>query len=223
MIIDNTYFIGEIYIPNAKPSVSSDVTTVASDLNLFINKYEKDCLLRCLGYSLYADFVDNLDLTKPTYIKDGADAKWDELLNGKIYTINNKQLQWNGIRFKNSSSDKKPNRSFLANYVYWFYEQDYDVFRAGVGNVKGKSKNAENVSSAPKVVRAWNEMVYMIRGKQTQPVYIHKPFGIGVDYYQNSNEVDLYKFIKDMNILVSNTYENFTPSYWGDELNEFGI
>lgn len=224
MIVDNTYFVNELYIPNAKPSVTSDITTVQSELNSFINKYERDCLIRCIGYTLYAELVSMLDLAETTLIKTGSDAKWDDLVNGKVYTINGKSLQWRGLRFKNIETDLKPNRSFIANYIYWFYEQDADVLRAGIGNVQGKAKNAERVSAAPKVSRAWNEMVKMICGEEENPRVLINTFGrVGVDYYVSNNEVDLYKFIKDSNLNTPDTYVGFTPTYWNKGVNELGI
>ena len=62
MIIDNTYFKGEIYIPHAKPSVVSVGDGVSDEIITFINEYEKEALLSCLGFQLYKEFVSNIDL-----------------------------------------------------------------------------------------------------------------------------------------------------------------
>ena len=43
MIIDNTYFIDEIYISHAKPSITDDVTQVENDIMNFIDEYSRDC------------------------------------------------------------------------------------------------------------------------------------------------------------------------------------
>ena len=41
MIIDNTYFVNEIFIPHAKPSVTDSVTGVAEAMISYIDMYEK--------------------------------------------------------------------------------------------------------------------------------------------------------------------------------------
>ena len=89
MIIDNTYFIDEIFIPHAKPSITDNVTAISSDISSFIKTYEKDCLIKCLGYKLYQELLSRLDNTKPTLIKDGSDEKWNKLVNGGEYTDSN--------------------------------------------------------------------------------------------------------------------------------------
>jgi hypothetical protein len=223
MIIDNTYFINELYIPHAKPSVTSDVVTVDSQLNSFINKYERDCLVRCLGLKLYNEFISNIDVNQKTLIKTTSDDKWNKLLNGGTYTINNDDFEWRGLRFKNSDLDAKPNRSLIANYVFWHFESNNDSYNTGNGNVRPKAKNADKVSASLKVVKSWNEMVEMIQGKEINQNVIYSRFGIGLDYYQDSTEVDLYKFIEDSNTILEDTYPNFKPNYWRESLNEMGI
>lgn len=54
MLIDATYFIGEINIPNV------DQPAVLENVNLFINKYEKKFLILLLGQSVYDDFINGL-------------------------------------------------------------------------------------------------------------------------------------------------------------------
>jgi len=222
MITDNTYYINELYIPHAKPSISSDVTTVSAELNDFIEEYERECLIKSLG-ELYIEFESQLDYSETNGLKSGADSKWDDLLNGKSYTDpSGKSVQWRGIRFKKVSSDTKPTRSFLANYVYYNFEENYNSFRSGTGNVK-KPKNVEVVSPAPKVIKAWRKMVEMIQGREPQGNVLVRRMGVGVDWYNENREVSLYKFINDMNDETADTYENFTPGYWDGMKNQLGI
>lgn len=222
MIIDNTYFIGEVYISHAKPSVVD--VDVDNELSLFIDDYARDCLIKCLGYNLFLEFEAQLDSTKDNGLKESADEKWDRLLNGHSYTgSDGKDAVWRGIRFKSRTSDDKPTKSFLANFVYWYYERNYDITRAGVGNTKPLPKGAEIVTAAPKVTKAWNKFVELVQGKENV-VDIYERFGlIGVDYYgQGGRDICLYKFIKEMNIETENYYENFEPSEW-DNQNQMGI
>ena len=224
MITNNTYFTNQLYIPHAKPSITSDVTTVSAELNAFIEKYERECLIKCLGFQLFKEFEAQLDSGETNGLKGGADTKWDDLLNGKEYTDpQGKLVNWRGIRFKNATGDTAPNRSFLANYVYYHYEENHDIFRVGVGNVKPKAKNAETASAAPKVIRAWREMVEMIQGREVSGRLLIKNFGFGVDYYNINQEVTLYKFINDMNDDTPDTYSDFLPGFWDGMRNQFGI
>jgi hypothetical protein len=192
----------------------------------FIQKYEEECLIKCLGYSLAHEFLAELDTTKTNGLKETADSKWDDLLNGKSYTNpDGEEVIWKGIRFKNLPTADKPNRSFLANYVYWFYEQGNVITVAGIGSTKQKSKNSVIVNKTPNVVRAWREMVEMIQGKPIERKLLVNRFGYGVDYYNGGNvDVNLYKFIIDMNELTPDTYQNFKRYYWDiEQQNQFGL
>lgn len=223
MIIDNTYFKNEIYIPHAKPSVNDEVVAVDIELVSFINEYERDCLIKCLGFSLFNEFLAVLDSTKPNGLVDGVNAKWNDLLNGKTYANSaGVQVAWRGIRFKSSKAEgAKPDVSFLANYIYWFYEQERETSNSGIGHVKEKSKNAENVSASAKVIKAWRKFVLMVQGETKAPLIMENRYGYGIDWYQGGEEINLYRFINDMNA-TETIYANFTPKTWVTQ-NQFGI
>ena len=223
MIIDNTYFIDEIYIPNAKPSVTSNITSVSASILNFISEYERECLIESLGYQLYKEFSDNLDSTKSNGLKVGADAKWDDLLNGKAYTNSDgKAVEWLGVRRKAKSSDTTYSKSFIAQYVYFFYEQNANTTNTGVGHIVEDVKNATVLTSPPKVFKAWNKFVDIVQGKKVSPTYMQGRYGTGVDYFNYEWGISLYKFIQDQNELVKDTYANFTPKLW-TRINEFGL
>jgi len=227
MIIDNAYFIDEIFIPHAKPSVTDSVTDVSQDIVSFIEVYSQEALLKCLGYALFKEFSANLDATKPNGLITSADAKWDRLLNGTEYVDpSGKTVYWKGIRFKSAGTY---NKSFLADYTYYFYEKSDDEDRVGVGNVKQQSKNAVVVSKTPKVVAAWRRFVKAVQGESVQPGITYKGYqryhggiSVGIDYYGQNQEVSLYKFIKDTNATTANTYQSFDPHYFRT-INQFGI
>jgi hypothetical protein len=229
-ITDNTYYKNEIYIPHAKPSVTSDVTTVSAELDAFIEEYERDCLIKCLGFQLFKLFYDELDNSETNGLLATADAKWNDLLNGKDYTNSQGDLvSWRGIRWKAMSTDTLYSRSFLANYVFYNYEQNADVFRTGVGYVKGQAKNAEERSPAPRVINAWRKMVDVIQGKEKVVTVLNHQYhhlnrhGLALDYYYDNSEITLYRFIRDMNLAVDETYPDFKPQYWNAYKNQFGI
>jgi len=227
MIIDNGYFIDEIFIPHAKPSITDSVTEIGEDISSFIETYSREALLKCLGFALFKEFSANLDISKPNGLIDGANAKWDKLLNGTEYTDPSGSLvEWRGIRFK---SKNEYNKSFLADYTYYFYEKSNDDDRVGVGNVKQQSKNAIVVSKTPKVVAAYRRFVKAVQGENCVPSIgiktysgYHTGIGVGFDYFGNNQEVNLYKFINDTNQITPDTYLNFTPSYFAN-VNQFGI
>ena len=223
MITNNTYYKNELYIPHAKPSITSDVTQVASELSSFIAKYERQCLIMCLGLQLSLEFINKLDSKRSNGLIVGADQKWDDLLNGKTYNNPNGDfVEWRGIRFK-SPGCSTYDSSFLANYVYSKFEQNYDLTRTGIGDGKIQGKNIEERSSAPKVMRAIREMTNMIQGKEYDSKVLERRVGFGIDYYEENMETSLYTFIRDMNHLVADTYDNFKPTYWNRQQNQFGI
>lgn len=224
MITNNTYYKNNIYIPHAKPSITSDVTTVSAELDDFIEKYERECLIKSLGIELFVLFSLELDSTQTNGLKGTADAKWNDLLNGKIYTDPaGKLVEWRGIRFKAKQADTLPSVSFLANFVYYNYESNFEGFRTGVGVVEPKAKNAERMSPAKKVTDAWREMVEMIQGKTVSSTAIINHNGLGIDFYDENQEVSLYKFIEDSNKLVADTYPSFKKGYWEEATNRFGL
>ena len=217
MIIDNSYFVNEIFIPHAKPSISDDVTAVSADITSFIDTYSKECLIKCLGYALFKEFSEQLDFSKPNGLKDGANAKWDKLLNG--------HEEWKGIRYKTTS---EYNKSFLADYVYYFYEKSEDDDRVGIGNVKQSGKNSTLVSKTPKVVAAWRRFFNAVQGGQyfpsiyTMTMPVLGVNGFGIDWLAQSEEMTLYKYIKDTNTATPDTYVAFKPFSFTNA-NQFGI
>jgi len=222
MIINNTYFKGEIYLPQAKPGITSNVTEVDGEILDFIYDYSESCLEYCLGLELFLDFKDNLDNKKENGLKDLADPKWDLLLNGHIYNdINGNKKRFKGIRYKSGREDCY-DRSFLAYYVYFFYESNQFIQTVGIGDVKPKVKNAEVVSPSFKVTKAWRRFYKMVQGETNAPILYKSNHGCGVDYFRNKGESTLYGFINDMNKIDETNYPNFDPKDWNN-INQYGI
>jgi hypothetical protein len=221
MIIDNTYFKGEIYLPFSAPSVSDDIKRTEEDVTEFINDYSRDVLLKSLGTTLFIELESQLDDTEENGLIDGADSKWDELLNGKVYTNpEGEDVIWRGIRYK-SKSTSVYNRSFIANYVYVYHESNSFITRSEIGNQIQMGKNGETVVPNQKVVKSWSKFVKLVQGDEVKPNIVR---GCGVDYFNaGGSDVSMYKFINDSNNLVEDTYIGFNPKTWNDEVNEFGI
>lgn len=222
MIVDNTYFKNEIYIPNATPSVAGSVAGVGSNVIDFINKYEAECLRLCLG-PLYIELLDNIDENGPSLIKQSSDIKWDELVNGKEYicpTTGDIRI-WRGIRFKDSGSDHF--RSFISYYIYFFHERSNYETRSMTGTQVENPANARSVVPTNKLVNSWNNFVELVQGSNYPPVIYGKGELLGVDYYNSNKDwlVSLYQFIRDSNF-DSETYKNFLPKRW-NSINVFGV
>jgi hypothetical protein len=85
MLIDRTYFIGELNIPNtSKPEIGGLV-------DWFIEKYEEKFLTEVLGYELYKAFKAGLQSVT-------VDQKWTDLIEGVEYTnTQSKTAFWRGL------------------------------------------------------------------------------------------------------------------------------
>lgn len=225
MIIDNTYFKGDIYIPHAKPSITDSITGVDDEIIAFINEYARECLYQSLGPVLFAELDDNLDSTQPDGLSIAADAKWDELLNGTTYVdpVSGETLVWRGIRYKSNPAGEY-DKSFLANYVYFYYERNAYITRTDAGHVKENSKNSFNVAPTLKVTTAWNKFVDAVQGKENKPRHNVKYGLLLVDYYdpEQNLDVSMKKFINDSNEIEANKYMGYSPRTW-NRLNRFGI
>lgn len=222
MIIDNTYFVNNIFIPHAKPSVTDSVTGVAESMVAYIDRYEREALIKSLGYQMYLELVDNIDVTQSTLIKVGSDEKWDWLVNGQEYTLDDgTNKAWLGLRriIPGATSGVVHKSSLLADYVYYFYEKSTDTDTTGVGEVIHSGENSETVSKTPKVIAAMRSFVKQVQGEEIIPSLYCNSFGVGVDWYKNKNTygVCLYEFIKD-----NGTFDKFVQSTFRMP-NQFGI
>lgn len=202
MIISRSYFVSLIDVPNSQDtSPNSDLLGNGIKLDLFIEEHEQEVLIDCLGYSLYAELSNELDSNNSNGLKDTAHQKWNDLLNGKTYEINDIPVKWKGLIFK----DKELPRSLIAYYVFCeFLNSDLYSYR-GVGVQKEKSKNAIAVSADPLHVASFRKF--------------HKL----TEFSNYSNGLkSLYDFIQDMNNLDSDTYLNWHPKRFNNK-NLFGI
>lgn len=139
-LIDETYFIGELNLPNTNDE------NVIEVLEQFIDKYEKSFLTDLLGYELYKEFTAGLKVSP-------VDQKWKDLRDGAEYTYNQRLYKWDGlIRDETQTSP-------IANYIYYHWQRDAISQTTAIGEVASKSENSIRVSPSGKMIRAWNEMV----------------------------------------------------------------
>lgn len=147
ILIDKTYFQGELSLPNIPVSSSDQMSTGVAlalqtvgekDLNIFVNKYVIDYLIRLFGRELTERFLTEIDTTTP-------DEIWSNL---------KKQLLIEIGPYKASP---------LANYVYYWLMRDARTKTTQAGEADPDFDNAENVNNNYKLVKAWNDMVNMTR------------------------------------------------------------
>jgi hypothetical protein len=141
-LITIEYFEGDITIPNLGKDEGDDF-----EIN-YIAKYQKEYLIKVLGYAMYKDFDTALSGTPA--------QKWTDLLVGKDYTVDVEgetvTTRWNGLQNTEEVSS-------IAYYVYfkWLKENYAQLTGTGVG-VSSK-ENATNYVPNFKAVHAWNEYI----------------------------------------------------------------
>lgn len=144
-ILDATYFQGELSLPGIRrdevpAGIVAAITTEVgvNSLEYFIAKYEPEFLKKLLGKTLYEAFSAGMK-------EDPIQDKWDEL---------KKALYWAEGKFQFAPA---------ANYVYFYTRADLRSITSPLGEKRGESDYARDIDEAEKLVRAWNNMVDMVK------------------------------------------------------------
>lgn len=197
MYIDNTYFIGELNIPNSQSYPNSNLDGNKVSLSQFIDEYEVELMTYALGYDLYSEFADSFENNGD--LKAGADQKWVDFVNGKEYTLDGKKYKWKGLRYTEGSVKK----SLIADYIYCKYLENYQVSFGGVGTQTENAKNATKVSPIPRITNIWNGFIVKYQGEQGggYPKMVSTTYGssVGLDWMQRrySGYVSMYQYLLD--------------------------
>ena len=138
-IIDQSYFVGDIALPN--------LDEVANSFQESMDRYEEEILKSLLGYQLYKDFITGIGEATP-------DQKWVDLLDGGVeFTFDfcgeTITQEWNGL----INSDKV---SLISYYVYYKYRYENLSTTTSINDVMGIAENATKVNDTRKMVYAWN-------------------------------------------------------------------
>lgn len=190
-IIDGSYFIKELYVPNADEINSGS----GDELSLFIDDKARQCLKNALGYTLYNELDGNI--TNGT-LNTAAPAKWQNLVNGVEYTLSGNTFKWQGLIYIEGLMKK----SLLATYVYYYWLTEQQSKMSGVGEVVVNAKNAININSTQRLVRVWNDFVRQYQeglSDHNQKSYWKNNIKV-IDWLGNSASSDfvsLIKFIQD--------------------------
>ena len=134
MIIDNTYFIRDLTLP---------LDQITAELNTYIDTYEPELLIKCLGYDLYKQLTAGLANTYP-------EQKWLDLRDGCEYLVGSITYNWRGLINANKES-------LIANYVWYQFVCNSDFYQSGFRKVNTDSSML--VNPRPKQVKVYNQMV----------------------------------------------------------------
>lgn len=169
MLIDSSFFVGEINIPNTnKPEVQAE-------LNHFIAKYESELLNHLLGNELYASYLADVD----------GEQRFQDLINGVSY--NDGIDYWRGLIY--SYNGGLTMHSMIAYYTYWFWMKDKSSWNSGIGVVRPEGDKAKPISPALKMTAAWNTFSEQV-GEFLQFM------NASVDVYPEWQPIYMYQFEK---------------------------
>lgn len=194
-LIDKTYFLKSISVPNTEEP-TSDAST---DLDMSIDRYARQFLQMSLGNVLFAD----LD----SYIIDGeldalAPQKWLDLVNGVSYTKDGVDYVWQGLKYDLGLYKV----SILAYYTYVNHYQN--TVNSTLGQVGIDPKNGMIVNPTEHLVSVWNEFVEMYQGANcSNSVTSYHNGVLFTDYYQfkENGYVSYLQFLEDN----KDVYEGF--------------
>lgn len=205
-IVKNTDFTkGRFKIPNATDiAPDSDLIGNKSELGEFIEEFEEEALILTLGYTLYAEFKTQLDPSNSNGLIDGADQKWDDLLNGKENYFGLKKL--------------------LVPYIYFQFLENDESQYSGTGVIKESTKGARSYSERGKAVKAWRSFYQFTIGRSQTPNALTRPSIFGnltmYDWYGTSDDKykPLYVFLRE----EAETYPTAVPTMF-ENMNYYGI
>ena len=166
--IDYTYFNDDINLTGAQ----------ATNITSWITIYEEEILKSLLGYTLYTELIDDLDVNG-----NPQTTKFINLVGGAEFTFETREgytvsTKWMGFR------DSVRLKSLIAYYVYYQYRNEKESFNTNAGQKVNVSENSERASVIYKLVNTWNKMInlYGITPKGYEPEYF-----LNLDNYEHYN------------------------------------
>ena len=201
-IIDETYFVNDLSIPNLNEMDSDNLII----LERYIDKYARELMQLVLGYELYKDFEAN-KLTA---------QKWIDLINGKEYTKDGKLYKWKGLKY----TDGIYKHSILAKYVFFNWYKENVTITTQTGEKIVNAQNSISVNSNQKLVSVWNSFINEYQNRTTfAPKVYQSRNNVIVDWFDSDNQfVTLTEFILDN----ETDYPNPNLKYFSHD-NSFGL
>ena len=222
MIINDTFFKrGVNKIPdNDITTRNPNVTQTESTLDDVISYHERILITNALTPSLWATIVSNytngvLDAGAPVWLS--------RLVNGYIYTHDEKEREWKGL------ADAQ---GLIVKYIFCQYLSDdlYSYLIRGVSKLKTDASELVNVT--PLYVDQWNLFIdqyqgdVLFCGNEYYPMEFTNRFGGRMIDYQTSTNtgayVDLLTYIEHYEKANVGTYTNINKLIYQDE-NKMGI
>lgn len=188
-IIDETYFIKELRIPNTS---EIDVSGSDAPFVMWIDQYARLCLQDALGSDLFIDF--DSDVTAGV-LDAGAEQRWKNLVNGVDYTYQGKDYSWKGLIFTEGTFKG----SVLAYFVYCHWLEYQLSQQTGLGESRGEAVNSMSANSTHRYVTTWNTFVKMYQGRTTATSTLTYVKGVPFYDYFGDNPtgyVSLIDFLK---------------------------
>ena len=150
-LTDYTYFVGDIVIPN------TSVPAIQERVNHFINKYEKECLIKALGVELFNAFVADSTSGTPV-VPPASQTRMQDITFGCPYEDfgGNPQV-WDGL------IDTTNKISPLSNYIYCEFEYASALQTTGVSTGVMNTNAGVSVAPSEKIERASSIMAEKFR------------------------------------------------------------
>ena len=161
-LIDRDYFYGDINLPASKYDSKDD----------FINKYEKELLIKLFGYTLYK-LIAAYDKDNPT----ASPERIRDIVTGKEFEMDGYTYKWNGLINEEKVSP-------IAYYVYYYYLKDKQTATTNTGEAKTEKINAINTTSNQKLTQAWSKLKEIIGPFDIGYMISGIPFDMN-EYYQS--------------------------------------
>jgi len=220
MIIDKSYFKGNLRIPNVQTDLAplGDRTGNQVDLDEYVLLYEKELMIYALGYEAYKSFIASFDGNGD--VLPGADQRWKDLIDGKEYTnAQGTLVKWEGLRYQLGAFKY----SLIADYVFSKFLNDHSRTFSGTGMVKEGATGATVESSIPRVAESWDTFIDKYQGTSEvsdYPKLVQKAGLIGIDWSNSHDDINitLFRFLSDN----ESEYTDVKFSHFG-RINSFGI
>jgi hypothetical protein len=148
-IIDNSYFIGLINLPNTDPQLSEGL-----DIQQMIQTLEPKFMNALLGYEFANFLYSNLDGSDVVYTCTQTGKRIKAIFEGGEFVDKlGRKNYWEGFQ--------KVGRSAIANYIYCNLVRHRQSNSTSAGEMAMGVENASIANPSHKIITAWSEMVEM--------------------------------------------------------------
>lgn len=212
-IIDDTYFQGEIEVPNIAEADSKASVELERIIDRVCRQFMYDVLGDVLYQELDALLVDGV-------LPDSPDSKWTKLIYGTSYELDGKQVKWDGICVELGSSKS----SLLADYVYTFFLTKSNTFLSGVGEMKGEARGAMMVNPTQHYVTIWNRFIKSYQSDLCGNLFDFRNYFFDYQFFYPRYERTINKSVSLVQYLTDNSEDflNLSLPYF-EVKNQLGL